>query len=151
MIDEFGRTEHLLVMPEHRPECRFGPGMYRLSWGPAHAEQTRYCQNEREVAQVHSLIRDAVKDLHIERDGFCLDHYIAGDARTPDVVDAEWWLGLSVAEGMRELGLKTDGDYRRTYQAVEAAVARRNDRAAQGGVRASIVIKRRGARVTDVG
>jgi hypothetical protein len=150
VIDEFGRTEHLLVMPEHRPECRFGPGMYRLSWSNAHMQLMRYCQNEREVAQAHSLLKDVANDLRIERDGYCLDHYVAGDARTPDVVDAEWWLGLSVARGMRELGLTTDDEYRTTYRAVEAAVARRNDRAAQGGVRASIVIKRRGARVNDV-
>jgi hypothetical protein len=149
--DEFGRQERLLVLATHRPECTFGPGVYRISYRGAHSLQTRYCQNEREVGDVYRLLDGVVKDLRVERDGLCLDHFVAGDARTPDVVDAEWWLGLSVADGMRELGLSTEGEYRETYQAIEAAVARRNDRAAQGGVRASIVIKRKGAKVTDVG
>ena len=54
------------------------------------------------------------------------------------------------SSGMRELGLTSEADYRRAYVAIEAAVGRRNDRSSQGGVRASIVIKRPGARVTDV-
>jgi hypothetical protein len=66
------------------------------------------------------------------------------------VVDGEWWLGLPREDGMRELGLTKDADYARAYKAIEAAVGRRNNREAQGGVHASIVIKRPGARVTDV-
>jgi hypothetical protein len=73
-----------------------------------------------------------------------------GDAGTPDVVDGEWWLSLPREEAMRELGLTSEADYRRAYVAIEAACGRRDNRASQGGVRASIVIKRPGAKVTDV-
>jgi hypothetical protein len=50
---------------------------------------------------------------------------------------------------MREVGLTDERDYARVYRQVEAAVVRRNNRESQGGVRASIVIKRRGRRVVD--
>jgi hypothetical protein len=72
-----------------------------------------------------------------------------GDARTPDVVDAERWLGQSMVEGMRELGLTSEAQYRRAYRDIEAAVSTRNDREAQTGVHASIVIKRRGVQIAD--
>jgi hypothetical protein len=74
-----------------------------------------------------------------------------GDARTPDVVDAERWLGQSVQDGMRELGLTSEAQYRRAYRDIEAVVSKRNNREGQTGVHASIVVKRRGANVTDVG
>jgi hypothetical protein len=107
----------------------------------------RYCQTEAEVElALHMLGRATVQ--RVARDGYCLDEPI-GDANTPDVVDAEWWLGLDRAEAMHELGLASEADYARAYRAVEAAVARRNDRASQTGVRATIVIKRKGVQVAE--
>ena len=70
-----------------------------------------------------------------------------GDATTPDVVDAEWWLSLPRADAMRELLISDELIYLRVYREIEAAVVRRNNRASQTGVHASIVIKRPGAHV----
>jgi len=72
------------------------------------------------------------------------------DAKTPDVVDGEAFLGMRRDEAKRALGITSDEVYERAYRDVEAVVSKRNNRASQGGVRASIVIKRRGAPVRDV-
>jgi hypothetical protein len=147
VIDEYGRAEHLVVTPGHRAGCVFGPGFFRVNFGGS----ARYCQNEAEVERATSLLRGVARDLRVERDGYCLDtDSLIGDANTPDVVDGDWWLGLPVVDGMRELGLQHESDYRRVYQQIESAVYRRDNRASQGGVRASIVIKRPGARVSNV-
>ena len=148
MLDEHGRTEYLSVSNAHRGDCAFGRGFFRLSF----SGNVRYCQSWDEVQTACHLLDGVVKDIRIERDGYCLDgnNTLIGDANTPDVIDGEWWLGLDRVSGMRELALTSDADYRRAYLAIEAAVGRRNDRQSQGGVRASIVIKRPGARVTDV-
>jgi hypothetical protein len=140
--------EHLSVSVTHRPDCRFGSGFYRLTYGE---KNVRFCQTWDEVQMTCRLLEGAVRDIKIERDGYCLDgDPMIGDAGTPDVVDGEWWLSLPREEAMRELGLTQDADYARAYKAIEAAVGRRDNRASQGGVRASIVIKRPGAKVTDV-
>ena len=111
----------------------------------------RFCQSWDEVQSACRLLEGVVRDIRIERDGHCLDgDTLIGDANTPDVVDGEWWLSLPTTAGMGVLGLTSEADYRRAYVAIEAAVGRRNNREAQGGVHASIVIKRPGARVTDV-
>jgi len=147
MIDE-----QLLVTVAHRPECSFGPGFYRVMFSTGSGMQTRYCQTQAEVEGVHHLLSGVSDRLCVERDGYCLDgdQEGAGDARTPDVIDAEQWLGLNVADGMRELGLTDEREYARMYHQIEAAVGRRNNRQAQTGTRASIVIKRRGAAVQNV-
>jgi hypothetical protein len=143
MIDE-----QLTTSPAHRADCVFGSGFFRLSYGEGNV---RYCQTWDDVLLTRRLLEGVVQDIRVERDGYCLDgDPIIGDANTPDVVDGEWWLGLPRADAMRELGLKTDADYARAYRAIEAACARRDNRASQGGVRASIVIKRPGAKVTNV-
>jgi hypothetical protein len=135
----------LLVATVHRGDCAFGTGFYRLT---LKGGGTRFCQNTEEVEYVHSLLGpDQV--VRVERDGHCLDGDRQGDARTPDVVDAEWWLGLPREQAMREVGIDSEAEYSRAYQAIEAAVMRRDNREAQGGVHASIVIKRRGRRVVD--
>lgn len=139
------REPELLVTTIHRADCTFGTGFYRLTLRDG---GVRYCQAEEEVEHVHSLLGQA-QVARVERDGHCLDGDRRGDARTPDVVDGEWWLGLNIAEGMRELGLTSEADYARTYQQIEAAVSRRNNRESQSGVHASIVIKRRGVKVAD--
>jgi hypothetical protein len=130
----------------HHAECRFGTGFFRVvlregNW--------RYCQSESEVERVCALL-PAESIVRVQRDGYCLDGDAAmGDARTPDVVDAEAWLALPIADAMRELGLRSEADYARAYGMIEAAVVTRNNREAQSGVHASIVIKRRGAKVAD--
>jgi hypothetical protein len=135
----------LLVATIHRADCVFGSGFYRIS---LKGGGTRFCQSQEEVEYVHSLLgRDQV--LRVERDGHCLDGDRHGDARTPDVVDAEEWLAMPREQAMAEVGLTEERDYMRVYNQVEAAVYRRNNRESQGGVRASIVIKRRGRRVVD--
>jgi hypothetical protein len=146
VIDEHGRTEYLSVAAAHRSDCTFGPGFFRVTFGG----HTRFLQNQNEVAALHSLVGGMVKELKVERDGLCLDGTpLTGDANTPDVVDAEWWLGLEREAAMTELGLTREEDYRRVYEQIEAAVYRRDNRESQGGVHASIVIKRPGARVVN--
>jgi len=132
-------------MTEHRALCRFGPGLYRIVLSDG---ARRYCQSELEVQRALSLLPgESVR--RVQRDA-CLDQPETGDANTPDVVDAAMWLELPQAEGMRELGLVHEADYIRAYRMVEDAVLAR-DRAAQlGGVHASVVVKRRGAKVSDV-
>ena len=140
------RPPELSVSLAHRPECRFGTGFYRVVLDDG---GMRYVQNETEVQTVRALLPEG-SIASVQRDGYCLDGDQQGDARTPDVVDAEWWLNLPREVGMAELGLDSEADYRRAYSAIEQAVYRRDNRAAQGGVRATIVIKRRGRKVTDV-
>jgi hypothetical protein len=74
---------------------------------------------------------------------------MASDERTPDVIDGARFLSLSQQDGMRELGLSSDKDYARAYRDVESAVYARDNRAAQGGVHAPVVIKRAGRKVID--
>lgn len=74
-----------------------------------------------------------------------------GDAKTPAVVDAARWLGMSRSEGMHALGITSEAAYERTYRDVEQVVYRRDNRSSQGGVRPTVVIKRSGEEVHDVG
>jgi len=139
-------TPELLVTTVHRADCTFGTGFYRIT---LKGGGTRFCQTTEEVEYVHSLLGlDQV--VRVERDGHCLDGDGEGDANTPDVVDAEAWLALPQSEAMRRVGLESEADYARVYKQIEAAVYRRDNREKQGGVHASIVIKRRGAKVQDV-
>jgi hypothetical protein len=136
----------LLVTVAHRADCTFGSGFYRIALKDG---GVRYCQNQEEVEFVNALLAgDQV--VRVERDGHCLDGDRQGDANTPDVIDAEFWLAMPKAYAMKAVGLTDERDYARVYDQVSAAVYRRDNRASQGGVRASIVIKRRGAHVTDV-
>ncbi len=132
-------------MTEHRAGCRFGPAPYRIVLTDG---ARRYCESELEVERALSLLPgESVR--RVQRDA-CLDEPETGDANTPDVVDAATWLSLSQADGMLELGLRNEADYVRAYRMVEDAVVARDRAAAHGGVRASVVIKRRGAKVSDV-
>jgi hypothetical protein len=142
-------TETLHVQTAHRSDCRFGPGLYRVTYDGTSGPQVRFCQTQAEVEGVHRLLRGIAEDLRIERDGYCLDGQYGGDANTPDVVDAEHWLAMPREEAMRELGLTDEKEYARAYRSIEAAVVRRENRLAQSGVRASIVIKKKGAPVVD--
>lgn len=137
--------EQLAVQTAHRAECVFGPGFYRL-----HLENQgeRYCLTRDEVERAAALLGPLLK--RVERDGYCLDGDRIGDANTPDVVDAEYWLGLAQGEAMQVVGLASEADYRRVYEQIESAVTRRNNRQGQTGVHVPIVLKKRGRRVINV-
>ena len=128
----------------HLEACAFGSGFYRVYLRDG---SLRYCDTADELRAIHGMLPPN-SITRVTRDGYCLDG-LRGDANTPDVVDAEHWLGMTVAEGMRELGLPDEATYARVYRDIEAAVSRRNNRESQTGVHASIVIKRPGARVAD--
>jgi len=134
---------------EHRPDCRFGPGYFRVVLEDG---TRRFCQSEGEVQFVCNLLPGG-SVRRVQRDGWCLDDVGSegGDARTPDVVDAATWLALDRTEGMRELGLTSEQDYIRAYRMIEDAVIARDRAESLGGVHAPVVIKRAGARVTTVG
>jgi hypothetical protein len=137
----------LLVTAAHREDCTFGPGFFRISLID---QGMRYCRSKEEVEHAVALLSGR-QIVRVERDGHCLDGDRQGDANTPDVVDGETWLGWPRERAMQEVGLTDERDYARVYAQIEAAVYRRNNRESQGGVRASIVLKRRGRRVTTVG
>ena len=125
----------------HRDGCTFGPGFLRIVLRDG---GRRYCQSEGEVEFVRHLLPEG-SVVRVQRDGYCLDGYQG----TPDVVEAERFLGMSMADAMRELGFETEADYARAYRAVEAAVLER-DRAQHGGTMPSIVVKKRGRTVNEV-
>jgi len=126
----------------HRDGCIFGPGFFRITLRDG---GRRYCQSEGEVEFVRHLLPDGAV-VRVQRDGYCLDGYNGG---TPDVVDAETFLGMSREDAIRELGFETEGDYARAYRAVEAAVLER-DRLQHGGTPPSIVIKKHGRKINEI-
>ena len=145
-MDPLDRAEQLVLGPAHRSSCTFGSGFFRVQLSDGTA---RYCQDTAEVERVHRLLPwGAITS--VQRDGYCLDGDRQGDAHTSDVVDGEQWLALPQDEAMALVGLDDARQYARVYRQIEQAVGRRNNREAQTGVHASIVIKKRGARVVDV-
>ena len=76
-----------------------------------------------------------------------------GQARTPDVVDAVWWLALPRAQACVELAIK-EADYPRVYTAVAGVVDVYLNRLAQGRLDpnegAPIIKRRRTKRTTDL-
>ena len=153
--DPYGRQEQLAVFDVHQPDCSFGPpgAFWRIHFRTSSEyEQTRYCSTFDDVQRATALLEPVARGtIHVERDA-CLDGgETAGDARTPDVVDAEQWLAMPKHEAMTAVGITSEAEYRQAYDQIEQAVYRRDNRASQGGARASIVIKKRGAKVTDVG
>jgi len=123
----------------HRHGCTFGPGLYRivLADGSRH-----FCQDEREVVQACSLLREgAIKK--VQRDGYCLDQE---DLQSPDIIEGKRFLGMPKREAMAELGVASDAEYQLAYRAIEEAVLA-NDR--RGG-QASVVIKKKGKVVLDI-
>jgi hypothetical protein len=136
----------LQVSAAHRPECTFGPGFFRLVLNEG---GQRYVDAEADIRVLQGLLPEGTI-RYVERDGYCLDGMRQGDANTPDVVDAEQWLGLPQAEAMEQVGLTREADYRRVYEQVERAVGRRNNRQSQTGVHVPIVLKKRGRPLIDV-
>src|SRR5262245_66252724 len=123
----------------HRDGCVFGPGYYRIV---LHSGDRRYCQDEDEVAFVATLIPNH-SIRRVQRDADCLD----GQDPEPEgrgVVDASRWLEIPREQGMAELGLTSESDYLRAYRMVEDAVLERDRAETRTGVRASIVVKKRG-------
>ena len=103
MLDEHGRTRVPRRRQQRRSlaknDCAFrAPDSFALSFSTGNV---RYCQSWDEVQTACHLLDGVVKDIRIERDGYCLDGNSAliGDASTPDVIDGEWWLGLRQSEG----------------------------------------------------
>ena len=135
----------LQVWTSHRADCTFGMGFYRVHLPSG---SVRYCQSQQDVQTVYTLLAHD-PPIYVERDGYCLDGDRSGDANTPDVVDAEQWLAMPKAEAMTAVGLDDEAAYARVYDQIEQAVSRRNDRLSQGGVRASIVLKKRGRAVQE--
>jgi hypothetical protein len=134
----------------HRAQCAFGPGFYRIE---LRSGDRRYCQDQEELSFV-ALLLPPGSIRRVQRDGYCLDG-IAPEADLDTdpargVVDADQWLGLPRAEGMAILGLTSEADYTRAYHMLEDAVIARDRAQARTGVRASIVVKKRGTPVTDV-
>jgi hypothetical protein len=127
---------------EHRSDCLFGPGFYRIVLANG---SNRYCQDERELRQVlRSFVEWGVQK--VQRDA-CLD---PPEDSGRGVVDGEVFLSLSQAEGMAALGVTSEADYVRAYHAIEEAIVARDRAVAHGGDRASVVIKKKGTVVSDV-
>lgn len=125
----------------HQPGCTFGPGFFRVVYQDDAGRQVRYFDEGAAADSFASFLSGAIR---VQRDA-CLDQPEPhqSDALTPDVVDAEAWLGLPRAQAMAELGIRTEADYHKAASAIEAAVYARDNRATQGGVRAPIVIRRK--------
>jgi hypothetical protein len=129
----------------HRPGCTFGPGFFRIE---LISGTRRYCQDEDQVRQVYSLLLlDSIK--RVSRDGYCLDD---DHGVSPDVLEGEHFLNMPKIDAMRALGDISEVEYAQAYRAIEDAVLAR-DRAVAAGAsdRPSIVIKKKGHQVHDVG
>jgi hypothetical protein len=127
-------------MSAHRDDCRFGPGFYRIL---LEGGARRYCQTEREVRAAMSLL-ERERVTHVQRDA-CLDE--------PDergVVDGERFLAMSAPAAMAAIGIEAEADYVRAYRALEDALLERDKRTSAGEPKPSVVIKRRGVKVSDV-
>jgi len=125
---------------DHRSDCRFGPGFYRIV---LEGGARRYCQNEREVRQALAML-EGERVKHVQRDG-CLD-----DPDDRGVIDGARFLAMSKAEAMEAVDIQSDADYERAYRAVEEAVLARDRHTPVGNEKPSVVIKRRGVKVHDV-
>jgi len=126
----------------HQPGCRFGDGFYKV----VHDDELGHPRARTFATQAEAdlLVRLLPPGRNVRgyRDS-CLDAPTRVDAGTPDVVDAEWWLGLPIPQAMEELGLTDERVYARVHRMVTDAVYTRDNRERQGGVRAPIVIKRK--------
>jgi hypothetical protein len=131
---------------EHRTNCRFGPGPYRVVLQDL---SRRYCQSQTEVERVYQLVpRDLIR--RVQRDAYCLDGLDdQTDQNARGVVDADQWLEMPREQAMAEFGIASEADYIRAYRMLEDAVIARDRALVTTGVRASIVVKKRGTRVID--
>jgi hypothetical protein len=132
----------------HRPGCVFGPGFFRIE---LISGARRYCQDEDQVRQVYSLLLlDSIK--RVARDGYCLDPLEAEFGQSPHVIEGEQFLNMPKIDAMRALGDISEAEYAQAYRAIEDAVLAR-DRAVAAGAsdRPSIVIKKKGRMIHDVG
>src|SRR5262247_3753867 len=127
-------------MTGHRDDCRFGPGFYRIV---LEGGARRYCQTEREVRSAMSLL-ERQHVTHIQRDA-CLD-----DPDDRGVIDGAHFLAMSREEAMAAVGIDSERDYVRAYRAIEDAVLERDKHTPAGEAKPSVVIKRRGVKVSDV-
>ena len=148
MLDPLGRTDYLVkeyqdVSPSHRPDCQFGNGFYRVVYKDGGVTHKRYFQDKDHADFLWRVLPDSAR-VRIQRDA-CLDWKgQVDDASTPDVIDGELWLAMPREQAMAEVGLTNEADYTRVYNAVQDAVYTRGNEESQGGVHASIVLRRKG-------
>lgn len=133
-------------MAQHRPDCLFGPGFFRVAYYSEGQRRQAFYENQAQAEAFARLIATG-PNVTIQRDA-CLDVQEASDALTPDVVDADEWLGLPAAEAMAELGLTSYAEYGRVFDSVEEMVMARDNRLSQGGIRVPVIIKRKKTRET---
>lgn len=134
------------VAPKHKPDCKFGDGFFRVQYRDGGIHQTRQYQSEDELRMGLHLLSATIAVDKVQRDA-CLDWdgQATNDANTPDTVDGEQFLAMSQKDGMAALGVTSEGDYARAYNAISGAIYARDNRQAQGGVRASVVIRKKNA------
>ena len=137
---------------KHRHACVFGEGFWRirLSTGMPLSFATF------EQAESYRLLLPTGSIVSLSRDGYCLDPEDYPEVverlpkpRKPDVVDAEAWLAMPRWQQLSALDI-SEADYSRVHDQASEAVAAMLNRAGQTGVRVSVVLKRKGARVVDV-
>ena len=149
--DPLDRPDYLFkvaqgVAPKHKPGCTFGAGFFRLHYRDGGIHQTRQYTSEDELRIGMHLLSATVAVDRVQRDA-CLDWdgTPESDANTPDVLDGEQFLAMAKKDGMAALGVSTEAEYARAYNAISDAVYTRDNRQNQGGVRASIVIRKKNA------
>jgi len=155
-VDPLGRTDYLfketVETRHHRRDCQFGSGFYRIIYKDGGVIHTRHFESKERAELFWDLLPDSVR-VRKQRDA-CLDGTErSSDASTPDVVDGEAFLAMEREEGMAALGLTSEADYQRAYNAVQDAVYARDNRESQGGVHAPVVVKRKDAtreHITDI-
>ena len=126
----------------HQLGCTFGDGFYKVVYEDELGQRRVRFFNTQADSDLLMKILPGSTGARAYRDA-CLDAARTIDAGTPDVVDAEWWLGLPKAQAMEELGLRDEAEYARVQRSVEDAVYARSNRQSQGGVRVPIVIRRK--------
>jgi hypothetical protein len=132
-------------------------------------ELWRQRQLQRAQEEIERRNREAAARAHpaFRRDGSLAGYYapLQGDASTPDVVDAAWWLSLPKAQAIMELGLRNEDEYLRVYNDIAPVVTQVENRHRQlqgtpGYSYVPVVIRRRkrsmntdlfqGGRVTNI-
>jgi hypothetical protein len=139
----------LLVATVHRADCTFG-GLPTEFFRIVFQDGTRLWRHNQEAVEHTLALVPPERVERVDRDGYCLDGLRVGDANTPDVVDAETWLGMPRPEAMSLVGLDNEAEYSRVYKQVQDAVYTRDNRESQGGPHVPIVIKKRGRPLTTV-
>lgn len=126
----------------HVRGCAFGPGFYKVTYSDGLGKRATRHFDDRAASDLFVSLLPPTAEPACYRDG-CLDTKRRVDAGTPDTLDAAWWLALPRAQAMEEAGLTEEADYARAHRALSDVVAARENRETQGGVRASVVLRRK--------